>query len=245
MTIQFWSNNPTILFNKEYILELWPTSNMCYEQKLNAITRLVILMTILGYILTMSERILVVGGLTLAVVFVLFTMRKQKVTKEFLNEGFKIQGNEVTGMFDKNTGSYVNPVTLESVLKSDFKEGNKKNPFSNVLLTQINDDPERKSAPPSFNVDVDEDITKNVKRAVQMMNPGIKNTNKQLYGDLYQNFELDQSNRAFFSTANTRIENDQSAYAQFLYNDMKYSGKLSTPEGAFSRVQDNYRYTLY
>ncbi len=245
MTIQFWSNDPTVLFNKEYILELWPTTNMCYEQKLNSITRLVILITILGYILTMSERILLVGGLTLAVIFVLFTMRKQKITKEMLNEGFNVQGNEVTGMFDKNPASYVNPVTLDSVLKSEFKEGTKKNPFSNVLLTQINDDPERKSAPPSFNVDCDEDITKNVKRSVQMMNPGIKNTNKQLFGDLFQEFELDQSNRAFFSTANTRVENDQSAYAQFLYNDMKYSGKLSTPEGAITRIADNFRYTLY
>ena len=244
MTIQFWSNDPTVLFNKEYILELWPTTNMCYEQKLNSITRLVILITILGYILTMSERILLVGGLTLAVIFVLFTMRKQKITKEMLNEGFKVQGNEVTGMFDKKPASYVNPVTLDSVLKSEFKEGTKKNPFSNVLLTQINDDPERKSAPPAFNVDCDEDITKNIKRAVQMMNPGIKNTNKQLYGDLWQDFELDQSNRAFFSTPNTRVTNDQSAYAEFLYGTMP-SAKESTPEGNMQRVADNYRYTLY
>jgi hypothetical protein len=218
---------------------------MCYEQKLNSITRLVILITILGYILTMSERILLVGGLTLAVIFVLFNMRKQKITKEMLNEGFKVQGNEVTGMFDKNSASYVNPVTLDSVLKSEFKEGNKKNPFSNVLLTQIGDDPERKSAPPSFNVDVDEDITKNVKRSVQMMNPSIKNTNKQLFGDLYQEFELDQSNRAFFSTANTRVQpGDQASFGQYLYGTMP-SAKESTPEGAFARVQDNYRYTLY
>ena len=245
MTIQFWSNDPTVLFNREYILELWPTTNMCYEQKLNSITRLVILITILGYILTMSERILLVGGLTLAVIFVLFNMRKQKITKEVLNEGFKVQGNEVTGMFDKTQASYVNPVTLDSVLKSEFKEGTKKNPFSNVLLTQINDDPERKSAPPSFNVDVDEDITKNVKRSVQMMNPGIKNTNKQLFGDLWQEFELDQSNRAFFSTANTRVQpGDQASFGQFLYGTMP-SAKESTPEGAFARVQDNYRYTLY
>jgi hypothetical protein len=65
-------------------------------------------------------------------------------------------------MFDNKPNSYVNPVTLDNVLKSEFKEGNKKNPFSNVLLTQIGDNPERKSAPPSFNVDVDEDITKNL-----------------------------------------------------------------------------------
>jgi len=244
MTIQFWSNDPLVLFNKEYIFELWPTTNMCYEQKLNAISRLIILITILGYILTMSQRVLVVGILTLLVIFVLFKMRKQKITKNMLNEGFSLQGNEVTGMFDKNNASYVNPETLDSVLKSEFKEGTKKNPFSNVLLTQIVDDPNRKAAPPSFNVDCDEDITKNVKRAVQMMNPGIKNTNKQLYGDLYQEFELDNFLRPFNSCPNTRVTNDQGAYSQYLYGTM-YSAKESTPEGNMQRVADNYRYTLY
>jgi len=243
MTTKFWTNDPTILFNKEYIFELWPMTEMCYEQKLNAITRLVILITILGYISTMSKRVLVVGILTLVVIFVLFNMRKQKVTKDMLNEGFKVQSSNNKDV-QNNNGFCVNPDTLDSVLKSEFKEGNKKNPFSNVLLTQINDDPDRKAAPPSFNVDVDEDITKNIKKAVQMMNPGIKNTNKQLYGDLWQNFELDQSNRAFFSTANTRVTNDQGAFSNFLYGSMP-SGKESTPEGAFARVQDNYRYTLY
>ena len=238
MTIQFWSNEPTILFNKDHIFELWPTNDMCYEQKLNSISRLIILLTILGYILSMSKKIIVVGILTLLVIYILYNMRKQKITKKML-ENFDVNGNEVTGLFDNKPNSYVNPVTLDAVLRTEFKEGTKKNPFSNVLLTQINDEPERKAAPPSFNVDVSEDITKNVKRAVQMMNPGIKNTNKQLFGDLFQNFELDTSNRQFFSTPNTRISNDQGAYAEFLYNNLKYSGKESTPEGAFARVQDN------
>lgn len=243
MTISFWTNEPTILFNKEYIFELWPTTDMCYEQKLNAITRLVILITILGYILTMSQRVLLVGSVTLVIIFVLFKMRKQKITKEMLNEGFLNQ--QPKEPITNNGPAYINPVTLESVLKSEFKEGNKKNPFSNVLLTQIEDDPERKSAPPSFNVDVDEDITKNVKRSVQMMNPGIKNTNKQLFGDLWQQFELDQSNRVFYSTPNTNVQpGDQSSFGQYLYGTM-YSAKESTPEGAFARVQDNFRYILY
>jgi hypothetical protein len=241
MTISFWINEPTILFNKEYIFELWPTIDMCYEQKLNAITRLVILITILGYILTMSKRVLLVGVVTIIVIFVLFKMRKEKITKEMVNEGFKVQSRENN---ERTESSYVNPVTLESVLKSEFKEGNKKNPFSNVLLTQIEDDPERKSAPPSFNVDVDEDITKNVKRTVQMMNPGIKNTNKQLFGDLWQEFELDQSNRVFYSTPNTRVQpGDQASFGQYLYGTM-YSAKESTPEGAFARVQDNWRWQM-
>jgi hypothetical protein len=240
MSIQFWTNQPTILFNKEYIFELWPTTDMCYEQKLNAITRLIILLTILGYMLTMSMRILGVGAITILIIFVLYTMRKQKVTKEMMNEGFGL--NSEPAMVQNS--SYVNPVTLDSVLRSEFKEGSRKNPFSNVLLTQINGDPERKAAPPSFNVDVSEDITTNVKKAVQMMNPGIKDTNKQLFGDLFQDFELDQSNRQFFSTANTRVTNDQGAFGEYLYGNMP-SAKESGPDSAFARVQDNYRYTLY
>ena len=125
MTIQFWSNDPTILFNKDYIFELWPTANMCYEQKLNAISRLIILLTVLGYILTMSKRIIVVGVLTLLVIFILYSMRKQKVTKDML-EGFNVTGNEVTGLFDNKPKSYINPVTLDSVLRTEFKEGNRK-----------------------------------------------------------------------------------------------------------------------
>ena len=171
-------------------------------------------------------------------------MNKQKLTKEMLGEGFTVHNDEVTGIFDKNLLT-TNPITLESVLKSEFKEGTKRNPFSNVLLTEIMDEPDRKSAPPAFNPDVDEKITKDVKRSVQFMNTEIKNTSKQLFGDLYEEFNLDQSNRVFFSTANTKVVNDQGAFAQFLYNDLKYSAKESTPEGAIARVQDNVRYNLY
>ena len=247
MATQFWSNDPTILFNKDYMFEMWPNNSMTYEQKLNAISRLIIIISILGYILTMSFRIMFAGIITLGVIFVLFTMKKQKLTKAILDEGFTVQDDTVIGLFDDKSYSdtTINPVTLESVLKSEFKEGNKRNPFSNVLLTEIMDDPERKAAPPSFNPDVDVDITKNIKRTVQLLNPGIKNTNKQLYGDLYEDFELDKSNRAFFSTANTKVANDQGAFAQFLYNDLKYSAKESTPEGNLQREKDSYRYTLY
>lgn len=247
MTIPFWTNEPTILFNKEYIFELWPTNNMIYEQKINAISRLILLISILGFVLTGSIRILLIGTVTLALIFMMYTMRKAKLSKGMLEnpEGFEVQGNQVTGLFDKKMKTITNPVTLESVISSEFKEGNKKNPFSNVLLTDIMDDPDRKSAPPSFNPEVEEKITKDVKKSVQSMNPGIDNTNKQLFGDLWEKFQLDQSNRVFYSTANTRVVNDQGAFAKYLYDDMKYSGKESTPEGAFARVQDNYRYTLY
>jgi len=166
-------------------------------------------------------------------------MKKPKLNSNMLSEGFSMNNNK-----DSKKEIITNPVTLETVLKTEFQEGTKKNPFSNVLLTDIMDDPNRKSAPPAFNVDVSEDITKNTKKQVQFLNPEIKNTNKQLFSSLTDNFYLDQSNRAFFSTANTKVENDQSAFAQFLYGNM-ISGKESNEDGAIARVLDNYRYTMY
>ena len=237
-----WTDNPTILLNKNNILDLWPTFNMNYNEKVNAISRFIILISVLGFIFTMKINILFIGITTLAVIWVLLVIKKPKITKKIFEEGFTVDGDKVKNLYPKKT--ITNPVTLESILKENYKEGTKKNPFSNVLITDIGDDPKRKSAPPAFNVDVDEDITKNIKRSVQFMNPEIKNTNKQLFSSLTDNFYLDQSNRAFFSTPNTKIPNDQKAFGEFLYGNMP-SAKESSVEGNLQRVADNYRYTLY
>jgi len=247
MTIPFWFNDPSILLNKDYVFDLWPNNNMSYPQKINAISRIIFLITFLGYILTMSIKILIIGIFSLGIIFGLSQMNKDNnsSSKKKLKEGFLANVDSPSDNTNGNiSNTTTNPITLESILKTDFKEGNKKNPFSNVLLTQIEDDPNRKAAPPAFNPDIEEDITKNVKNAVQFMNPGIKNTNKQLYGDLWENFELDNSNRVFFSTANTRVTNDQTAYAKFLYGTMP-SAKGSSMEDNLQREKDNYRYTLY
>jgi hypothetical protein len=239
MTTTFWSNDLSILLNKDYITELWPTSNMTYEEKLNAITRLVILLSILGYIFTMSTNIILIGFLMIAVIFLLYRMQKRKLTKEILTskEGF----SGINNSNSNSQGTIITPDTLKSYLKSDFNNVNKKNPLGNVLLTEIVDNPTRKPAPPSFNTEVYEDINVTTKKMVQSLNPGIKNTNKQLYGDLGEQFEFDQSQRSFYSTPNTKIPNDQGAFANFLYGDMP-----SCRNGdAFACIQDNVRYNLY
>ena len=44
--MQFWLNNPSILFNNKYVFDLWPQPNMSISQKMNAISRIVILLTL-------------------------------------------------------------------------------------------------------------------------------------------------------------------------------------------------------
>jgi hypothetical protein len=241
MTVPFWVNEPSVLFNKTYIFELFPTSKMTYNRQMNSISRLIILLTIIGYLITMSLKLIFIS---IATLFIIFLVHQQKEKKEGFSQPLVYKSTCIGNSCGENS-SIVNPETLQSFARNEFKEGNKKNPFSNVLLTEILDDPNRNAAPPSFNPSIEEDITTNVKRSVQMMNPGIDNTNKQLFSDLTDKFYLDQSNRAFFSTANTRVSNDQTAFANFLYGDLKYSAKESTPEGAITRVKDSYRYTLY
>lgn len=241
MTTPFWTNDPSVLFNKDSITQLWPNQKMTNEAKMNAVSRLVILLTILGFILTRNIKIIFIGGITLAILFTVYKFRKQVFVNSLIQNVGKKEG--FSNSIATDSKMTTNPVTLETVLRSNFHPTTKKNPFGNVLLTDIGDSPNRLAAAPSFNPDVYDEIDSAVKKQSQMLNPGIKNTNKQLYGDLKGNYDLDKSMMRFYSTANTRVENDQSSFSQYLYGDM-YSGKESTPESAMMRVKDNYRYIL-
>ena len=254
MTTPFWSNDPTILFNKDSIFQLWPTSDLTFEAKLNAISRIVIVLSILGFLFTKKQNFIIIGLITLAIVFSLYKLRKEKLVKSLTQqEGFRSEGSKGSNgskrSKDFSTGSIAsslnttNPVTLETLLRSDFHPTTKKNPFGNVLLTDIMDQPDRKAAAPSFNPDVYEDIMSATKKQTQMLNPGIKNTNKQLYNDLKDNYDLDKSMMRFYSCANTRVASDQNSFANYLYGGME-SSKESTPEGALMRQKNAYRYIL-
>ena len=239
----FWGKQPSVLFNKNEIFELWPTRNMDIERKLNAISRLVILLTLVSVFFTLSMKVFLVGIVTLIIIYIYYYQFASK-------EGFTIANqspinNQTQTAILGNTGSsstsLVNPETLEVTLTDNYITTNSKNPFSNVLLPEIKYDRNRKPAPPAFNVQVSTDITKSTKQMVQELNPDIINTNKQLFGDLAENFMLDQSNRVFYSTANTRVTDDQGAYSKFLYGDMPSCKNNDT----LQCVKDNFRYTLY
>ena len=241
MTTPFWSNDPTILFNKDSISQLWPTQQMTFEAKLNAISRIIIVMSLLGFLFTRNINILVIGIVTLAIIFTLYRLRKQKLVSSLIKkEGFTVNSSTQPSALSQNQMT-TNPVTLETVLRSNFQPTTKKNPFGNVLLTDIMDTPNRPAAAPSFNPDVYDDIDSAVKKQTQMLYPGIINTTKQLYGDLKDNYDLDNSMMRFYSTANTRIASDQGAFSQYLYGNMP-SSKSSGPDGAFQRVADSWQW---
>ena len=84
---KFWIHDPSILLDKNYIKQIWPTKDMKGQDKLNATSRLIILLTILGYLLTFKFRIIVIGAITLAAIIVLYYSRNNKEKVE-TKEGF-------------------------------------------------------------------------------------------------------------------------------------------------------------
>lgn len=208
------------------LFEFFPTNKMSLKRKIYATIRLVCLLTVIGFIMTNNASFIVVGIFTSVFLYLLYY--------------YQTSLNDPEHATKENFSNINTQQQLDNVINTTYKDGTKKNPFSNVLLTDYTDDPTRNPAPPAFNQDGFDSITSNVKKTVQFLNPTIDNTSEQLFGDLYNKFELDTSNRNFFSNPNTRIPNDQGAFANFLYGLMP-----SCKEDGIQCVKDNVRYNLY
>jgi hypothetical protein len=238
MSTPFWVNQPTILLNKKYITDVFPLKSMTLEEKFNSITKFILILTILGFIFSQNFQLVFIGILTVAIVTAIYYRRKKLYIEEHSNSTENFSNNRK----GKREGEI--SMKLKELLEDGYYPINKKNPFGNVLLTEINSNPNRPSAAPAFNPEVYDKINNSVKKQTQMLNPTIDGTNSQIYGDLYENYNLDNSMMRFYSTANTRVANDQGAYAQWLYGNMP-SAKEDNIEGNIQRVKDNLRYNLY
>ena len=206
MTASFWLSDPTILFKQDNITQLWPAQAMTTEEKLNAITRLVLILSLLGYLITRTIKIVITGAVTLAAIIILYKIQNVNTSKKInLKEAFM-------------TNSNTNP-EMYAVLKDNYTLPTELNPSMNLLLTEIDDDPDRKSAAPSYNPMIENDMNNKTKQFVanNFNDPTIDD---RLFKDLGDSYEFDQSMRSWYATPNTRVMNDQHAFAEFCYGDM-------------------------
>ena len=143
---EFWLENPNILLNKNYITEIWPKDNFDLARKLNAITRIIVLMGILGYYLTKSPFIPVSAIVSLIVLVIIF-----KSKNKIINEGF------THNTYDNNSPN------LKEILKKEFTMPTQKNPVMNVLINEYKDNHTRKPAAPVYNEDVHQEMNQKAK----------------------------------------------------------------------------------
>jgi hypothetical protein len=205
MTNPFWYKNPSILFQNFDIL---PNETMKYNDKLNAITRLVCIITIIGFAITSNFKILLSGLLTIiGIVIVYHTSRRSVHFDETLDLVNKIEKEGFTGAetFDD--------------LKEDFSEPTVENPLQNLAPTKFEN--ERMPAPPSFNPIVSTKINDVVRKQIETINKDFPKMNDKLFRDLGDEVNFDNSMRPFYTMPNTRTPNDQKSFADFCYGDMK------------------------
>jgi hypothetical protein len=213
-SIPFWSDNLNILFRFPDITEIFPSQSMTYNQNLNAISRLVLLITLVTFFLNNSYRILIIGILTLVSIWFVDYYKKKK-------EGPK---KKVRFVDDIQEG-YANPTTdlLNSFPKESepvFQEPTSSNPFSNTLITDYDYNPHKKPAPPCYNEITNDQILEQAKLLVAECNPDQPDITEKLFGDLGDQLIFEQSLRPFLSNPGTTIPNDQTAFAEFCYGSM-------------------------
>ena len=227
--IPFWGDNPNVILQSDYIFEFFPVESMTYEQKLNAISRGVIILSIVGFLLTQNVRVLIVSILTLVSIFLfrMHTERENEKKKKVIEEKFE------------------NPV--DAVLKSEsilrdvnaFESPDSSNPFGNVLVTDYEYKPNKKPAPPAFNSGVRDQILDKAKTLVKELNPDQPDISDKLFKDLGEQYVFEQSLRQFTSNPSTTVVNDQTGFADFCYGSM-----TSCKEGnLFSCVRNLPRHT--
>jgi hypothetical protein len=237
-SIPFWSQDPNVLLNQKYVTEFFPVDNMSFNQKLNAITRLVIIMTLLAFLYTKSPRLLAIGSLSILAIFLLYFAYRKTGDKEGLGS-YMAQAGLMTrdpslpplGPMKpqlpvvKLSGEVEDDISPET-LNLSFDKPTPDNPMSNVLVPDYRYDVNKKPAPPSYTQRGNETILANAKRMVVEQNPGQPDIADKLFGDLGDEMVFEQSMQPFYSNANTTIPNDQGAFAQFCYGDM-----ISAKEG--------------
>jgi|TARA_B100000900_G_C20584698_1_gene719008 Ca2+/Na+ antiporter len=252
--VLFWYEDPNILLNQKYIFEFFPTEHMGYKQQLNAITRTIIILTVLLMLITPNFRILLVSLITIVMIYLMYYFRNKEEIKEGLEE---LEMNDSRGnpepynedeleqleVNDRTISSNGNPTDelIDREMTGVFAEVNSENPLNNVMINDYNDSAGKKPAPPSSSKNTQNNLLESAKKLVQEINNEQPNITDKLFHDLGEKINLEHSMRPYYSNPSTTIPNDQTAFANFCYGNMT-SCKENNP---FACAKNASRYTNY
>lgn len=225
-SVVFWSDDPNVILNTDYIFEFYPTQMMTYNQQLNALSRTIIIFTIILFLFTRSISLLVISFVTLLAIYFFHKSQMEEQKKE----------NFTTPAKDYLTENGI------VIPKEVFQEPSMQNPFSNVLVTDWVDKPNRLPAPPLASPVVRDEVLIKAKQMVENANSSQPDIVNKLFKDVNEQLSFEQSLRSFHSTASTQIPNDQSSFLDFCYGNMGGSCKDGN---LFACAKNTSRYTNY
>ena len=185
----FWLEDINILFNQEKIYLFIPSNNMTLIEKLNAIFRLSIIISLGLYLFTSNYLYLYI--FIIVGIFTYFIYYYQKDNVElYLNSINNSKYNDIQ-----------EALLEENKHKSEI-EPTVNNPFMNINL--ITSDKTKDAAPSSWNNDEIQDEIED-------------KFNYNLYRDVGDLYGKSNSQRQYYTAPSTTIPNNQTGFAKWLY----------------------------
>jgi len=180
MPEQIWFKDPMILFQADTWTKFVPTKDMTTAEALNAVLRFSIYFSLMLFVATS------VSGYIMAIpIMMISTMLLHNL---FPN--------------GKTIESFI--ASAESKLAPEYTMPSKANPFMNVLLTEINDNPDRADAAPTNRRDVKAEVYKSFQAT------------SDIYMDTTDLFDQAQAMRTFHTLQSAKVPNDLDGFKKWL-----------------------------
>ncbi len=173
----FWIEDINELFKPILI----PTDYMSIDEKLNALTRLIILVCVVLSLIMRDSRILLLMIILIIIIFIIYNYQNK---------------------YKKETYTFLDEKNIDVVNNKICVKPTKHNPFMNPVLTDINNDAD--GACP---------ITDN--KIMNQMEDIYETSMFQNTDDIYNS---STSSRQFYTIPSSKIPNDQTLFANWLYN---------------------------
>jgi Family of unknown function (DUF5762) len=231
MSDAIWINDFNILFKKDRVMEFFPMKEQSHEERINAIVRLSLYISILLAVYHSNAKYFAIFGFFLVFTSIIYkhhpelnpkvigtTLQQQtqeKVQKQFLKETTSPQLNNFTpslGLSNDDIENLENEVRPDS-LSATCTKPTLDNPFMNVTMKDymnLDESGRIVDRPPACDPNDPE---------IKKMMDGSFNNN--LYKDVSDVFGKMSSQRNYFTMPSTTVPNNREAFQKWLYLNPK------------------------
>ena len=190
MNDNFWISNPKIILRQDKILEIWPSATMSYSEKMNAVTRFIIIVTLFGQLCINNYLISLLGIiLILAIVFI--------------HNYYQIEQFDNRGM----------------TLVNDIGKHTRLNPLYNVLQDDYTNNVDKEETKDEYSYEKENEINHQVKQFIFENNKENKDIGK-VFSNVADNINFESSMRQFYTNPTTTIPNSQDNFLKYCYSKL-------------------------
>ena len=203
MEEKLWFNDLDVLFNKDNLFDIIPNKEMNTNSKINAITRFSLYLSILLFIITGNYLYLYIIISVVIITYLIYTFANKELFDNYCNNDNNDTQNNNN---DTHNNNNEDKVKCELV---DIKcqEPKLNNPLMNTLLTDNY----------SKKLEACDILDCNIKEQINDNFEENSNVNDKLYSDTSNIYNNMFNQRAFYTMPNTKVPNDQTDFANWLY----------------------------